>query len=311
MTTSGSINYVQNRNQIITDALSLIGVVSAGGTATASDITFCSDQLNKMVKGWQALGINLWKECEAVLFLVNDQNKYSLSSTATDKMGDNPVVTETTAAASSSATTLTVTSTAGMTAADNISISLDANTRHHTTIVSVDSSTALTITSGLASAAASGSSVVTYTTRSGRPLNITNARYRYLSGVERRIKKMGRAEFMALPNKSNNGTVTAYYYSPQLGSGLLYVWQTPDNVDDILMLSYIKSIEDFDASTDDPDFPQEWYDCITRNLAVKVAPAYGLGGDKSVQTLMVEAKMMLDEMRAWDSEEGSIQLRIK
>ena len=304
MATSGSINYSQNRNEIITDALSMLGVVSAGGTATANDVTFCSAQLNKMVKAWQGQGIHLWKECEAVVLLTNDQNKYSLSSSSNDKMGDNPVQTELTASASGSS--LTVISTAGMTAADNISIEFDDNTRHNTTIVSVDSTTTLTITSALASAAASGNNVVTYTTRSGRPMNIINARYKVNGGVERKIRKMGRSEFMALPNKSNNGVITAWYYSPQLTNGLLYVWQTPDQVGDILLVSYIKSIEDFDASSDDPDFPQEWLECLTLNLAVRVSPAFGLNLQRDNPGLVMDARMGLDELKAWDSEEGSV-----
>lgn len=306
MATSGSTNYTQTRNQIINDVLSLLGVLSAGGTATANDITFCSDQLNKMVKAWQSQGIHLWKECESVLLLTNDKNKYTLSSTSTDISGDNPVLTELSAAASASATSLTVTSTAGMTAADNISIELDDNTRHNTTIISVDSATTLTITSGLASAAASGSVVVTFTTRSGRPLLIQNARYKYAGGIERRIKEMSRTEYMSLPNKSNNGPITGYYYSPQLSNGLLYVWQTPDNVGDVLLFSYVKSIEDFDSSGDEPDFPVECLECITLNLACRVAPAFGINLQSSNPMLLNDAKMALQEMSAWDAEEGSL-----
>ena len=306
MATSGSINYSQNRNEIITDALSMLGVVSAGGTARAADITFCSNQLNKMIKAWQSHGIHLWKECEAVVALVNNQSIYSLSSTSSDKMGDNPVHTNLTADASG--TSLTVTSTIGMTAADNISIELDNNTRQYTTIVSVDSSTALTITASISSAASSGRSVFTYTTASGRPLNITNARYKYSNGIERRIEKMGRAQFMERTNKNNSGTVTAYYYSPQLNAGKLYVYQTPNNAGDTLNVSYIKSFEDFDNSTDDPDFPQEALEPLTLNLAARVAPAYGIDLNKVAPNLMLDAQRSLLMLEAWDSEEGSVYM---
>jgi hypothetical protein len=229
MATSGSINYNQTRNEIITDALSLLGVVSAGGTAKANDITFCSNQLNKMVKAWQAQGVHLWKETEGTITIVTDQYQYTLNSTNFPSIG--------------------------------------------------------------------------------RPVNIINCRYKYSSGLERKMTKMGRSEYMAIPTKTTSeGPCTAFYYSPQLSSGELYVWPVPQDTSDSLVISYIKTFEDFDSSTDDPDFPQEWLECLTLNLAVRVSPAYGKDLAKSHPTLLQEAKLSLQELKGWDSEEGSVRI---
>lgn len=229
MTTSGSTDYIETRDQIIADALSLLGVLSAGGMATTNDITFCSNQLNKMVKAWQAKGVNLWKETEGTITVVADQSSYTLNSSNYPSIG--------------------------------------------------------------------------------RPLNIENCRYKYSSGLERKMKKMGRSEFMSLPNKTTSqGPATCFYYSPQLSSGTLYVWPVPQDTTDSLVISYIQTIEDFDASGNTPDFPQEWLGPLTRNLAVYVAPAYGLTLSKVNPDLLMAAKEDLRDMEGWDSEEGSIYI---
>jgi hypothetical protein len=229
MSTSGSTNFSQNRNQIISDSLQLIGAIGANDTASANDITFCSNLLNKMIKAWQGQGIHLWKEAEGTITIVADQYLYTLNST------------------------------------------------NYPTI--------------------------------GRPLNIINCRYKYSSGLERKMKKMGRSEYMSLPTKTTSeGACTAFYYSPQLSDGYLYVWPVPQDTTDSLAISYIKTIEDFDNSTDDPDFPSEWLDAITYNLAVRIAPAYGISLAKTNPDIMAMAASLLADMQAWDSEEGSVRI---
>ena len=69
MTTSGSVNFAINRNQIITDALEDIGAIGAGDTPDDDDIQACALKLNIMVKAWMAQGIHLWALEEATLFL--------------------------------------------------------------------------------------------------------------------------------------------------------------------------------------------------------------------------------------------------
>ncbi len=70
MTTSGTITYNQTRDQLIADALQLIGYLAAGETANANDVTFAAGILNKMVKAWIGQGIHLWTEEEGTIYLV-------------------------------------------------------------------------------------------------------------------------------------------------------------------------------------------------------------------------------------------------
>jgi len=311
MATSSSTNYNQTRNEIISDALALLGVIGiANGTMetpTAGDITFCSGILNKMVKAWQAQGIHLWKEREGTVFLREDVNTYTLSSSSTDKAGIDAVETTLSAAATSGASTITVTSSTGMSVSDNIGIELDDGTRQWTTISSI-STTTITLATTLTDDAASGNTVFTYTTAVGRPLNITGARFRNADGTDRPVTLMGRTEFMQIPNKTTTGKTNSIFYSPQLSNGKLYVWPTPDDVADRLKISYIASIEDFDSSTDDPDFPAEWLEALTYNLAVRIAPSYGKRLSKNDPEIIAVAADALLRMQLWDSEQASIQI---
>lgn len=306
MPTSGTITYNQNRNEIITDVLQHLGVVGSGQTPTANDVTFVSAQLNKMVKAWENQGIHLWAEEEAVIALRNGVNIYNLSSTG-DKAGKDGVSTTTTSIHSAGITTLVVSSVNGMNVSDSIGIQLDDNTMQWTTITAINTATlTLTLNAALTGSSSSGNTVIVYTTILGRPLNIISCRYKYNSGNERTMDKFGRVEFMEINNKNTTGPCTAFYFSPKLSTGKLYVWPTPNTCADLLTITYQRSIEDFSASTDAPDFPQEWLEPITFNLAVRVAPAFGISLMKSKPDILQIAKESLAEAKSWDTEEGSL-----
>lgn len=308
MSTSGTITYNQTRDQISTDALQLLGIVGSGETATTNDLNFCSNMMNKMIKSWESMGIHLWKESDAIVALTLNQVQYNLSSSSSDHIGDSAVETTLTATALAHATTLTVSSTNGMNVNDNIGIVLDAGTIFWTTVQSVTNSTTVVINSGIPTQASSGNTVIDYTTQITRPLNIINVRYHYNSGIERLLKKAGRTEYMMLPVKTMAAPCTLYYYNPLLSSGQLYIWPAPTTVNDTLHISYLQSIQDMNSGTDNPDFPQEWLAPLTYNLAVQIAPAFGISLSKTMPEIAELARMYLDELSKWDAEEGSVHV---
>lgn len=306
MTTSSSTNFNTTRNEIIAAALTLLGVYRPGATISANDYTFCATQLNSMIKRWQTKGLHLWTEAEGTLCLTENQNIYTLSDTTTDYIGKD--TKHINLESDASGTSLTVTSTVGITAADNIIVALDDNTKHSTTIVSVDSSTTLTINTTLPSTASSGNSVFTYTSEVNRILYIKAGRLITKDGVERPIKLFGRNEFMDMPNKSSTGPTIGIYYTPQLNFGKLYVYPTPQDVNEAINFSYIRVIEDLDNSTDDPDLPQEWIDALILNLAVRVAVTYGRQIRSTNPELITDAQQALIDLYMFDFEEGSIKI---
>src|SRR3990167_1366698 len=306
MATSSSTNFNQTRDNIISDALSLLGILRKGGTAGSDEISFASNILNKMIKAWQASGVNLWSEDEGVLFLTNDKNTYTLSATG-DKASNENIKTELSAAGGASATTITVDSVTDMATSDNIGVELDDNTIHWTTISAINTTTkVITLAAGLASAAAVDNNVYVYTTILNRPRDILQVRYKYDDGKERELRSLGRNEYFALPDKDTNAPPTAYYFSPQLNSGKLYLWPTPDDVSDRILFTYIRTLEDFDAAGDNPDLPQEWLETLTYNLAVRLAPSYQINLARAYPDLILLATTSFQTLQLADSESSSV-----
>lgn len=311
MTTSGSADFNQTRDQIITDALQLIGRIGEGETPTTNAINLCSNLLNKLVKHWETMGIHLWTSSFGTLFLNKGQNKYKLSSSRGDFACDDSTLVETTLTSTGSGSTLTVGTTTGMTVGDNIGVQLDAGTRFWSTISSIGSSTSVTLTSPLTSNASSGNTVFSFTALLDRPLHIIDANLTTSSGYSRPLNiRYGQAKFNQIPNKSTQAPPTVAYYLPQDGIGYLYTWPTCDSdISNRIKFAYVRSIQDFNSGTDNPDLPYEWLHALTYNLARIVAPSYGIDlTKKDPNDILMIAKESLAELMMWDSEQSTIQI---
>lgn len=306
MATSGSTDFTLNRDELIKDALILLGAVGADQSVSSEDNNLANRALNRLIKAWQGQGIHLWTETEATVFLIKGQESYALNAASGDHASKTVVETTLSAAEASGQTILSITDTTGMTASDNIGIELDDGTRQWTTISSVDSSTQVTVAAALTGAAASGSSVYSYTTKLARPLDIISVRVKDNGGYETRTRRVGRDDYFTQGDKSAQGKVIQYYYDPQLSTGRLYVWPTSDNVDDRLKITYRRSLEDVDSGTDTFDFPQEWLDALTYNLAVRLAPAFGK--QQKLQSLAPLAEKFKQDMLDYDHEKGSVTI---
>lgn len=281
MTTSGSINYSLNRNEIINEAFDQIGVRATGQTMSADDISAANTTLNLMIKSWGATGPRLWTTQEATLFLEGDEYKYQLGGTSSNHCTNSYDYTELAADHAIAAVSLTVDSTAGMTAGDYIGITISDGSVDWTTISSVDSATTLTIAAGLSAAADDEAIVWFYTTKIDRPLRIIQLWRRDTSDIDTPMIQVGRQEYDNQPNKTIGAIPVQWYYDPQLSAGYLYLWPTPTADDETIrvVFKYQRVIEDFDAATDDPDIPQEWGEAIIYGLAARLARKYGCSRD--------------------------------
>ena len=131
MAVSGSKDYSITRADIVEAALRKIGEYDQGESIPGSESSAANVALNLMVKEWVARGIDIWLRDEVTLFLQPDTQSYSLG---TAHMTTSYVETVLTNAEPASETVLAVTSSAGMTAADNIGIKLSDNSIHWDTI---------------------------------------------------------------------------------------------------------------------------------------------------------------------------------
>jgi len=305
MTSSGSVDFDMTQNEIINDALVHIGAIAAGETPSAEDSTFAVRQLNRMVKAWQATGAHLWTRREAIMFLSLSQGRYTLGPNSTDHAAelDDAAFTTLASGAASGASSVTVGSVTNIATSDHIGVVLDDATIDWFTVSSI-ASTTITLSGTLSGAAASGNAVFAYTTRINRPLRVIAAQRRDTSDNDTPIRIISNEEYQRLPNKTQTGKPNEVYYSSEIPDGFLHVWSEPETSADRLLLTCLFPLEDFDATANTSDFPQEWLDALTWNLAKQLMPGYGVPSDIRAE-IRANAKEALDAALAWDVEETS------
>lgn len=142
-----------------------------------------------------------------------------------------------------------------------------------------------------------------------KPLKVTQAWFRNTtSNVDIPLRILTRQEYNMLGNKTTQGSPIQIYYEPLLDTGVLHVFPTPSATDALsgtIYIVYQRPYEDFDASTDNPDFPQEWYDAITYGLATRLAPEYGVPSSDR-KALWQEMSVIKQEALNFGLEEGSL-----
>ena len=79
MATSGTIAFNLNAQQLIDKALSKIGVLGEGETASGNRYTDAQAELNLMLHTWSMQGPNLWTVAETSVNLVSGTQSYTLS----------------------------------------------------------------------------------------------------------------------------------------------------------------------------------------------------------------------------------------
>jgi len=91
-------------------------------------------------------------------------------------------------------------------------------------------------------------------------------------------------------------------------NGRIYVWQTASSVNQFVRFSFERTIQDFDANSDNPDFPIEWTEALVWNLAARLGVDYDAPPQK-MQLVTINAEIMLDDILGFDQEYDSINLQ--
>lgn len=288
MATSGSVDFSVTRNDIITAAMEMIGEYDPGETMSSADVTTCAKWLNLIVKQYHgntdfAPGFKTWNRKRGYLFLDKAQAVYTLgptvsTTTTTDKWATSyRQTTIGVGGEASGQTVISVTSATNIVATDRIGIELDSGYMHWTTVSSV-SNNDITIAVALPSAAAAANIVFAYTVTTGqgrRPEKILTAVLRNSSGTDTKIEPMSLEQYEAISAKTTDGTPSKYYYEDTLTDGTIYLDVEPSDVSYVVRLVYLSPIEDFDASTDTPDYPQTLSLFLVTELAKYIAPVFG------------------------------------
>lgn len=320
MSTSGSDSYTQNRNQIILTAYQLMGIYGIGKTVSNEDVNLANTLLNMMIKKWQAQGYHLWTKQEGVLFLNPNQGEYLLGNGTTDAMAttkDNLIFSRLSSNASSGTTNIAVTSSTGMSINDNIGVVLSDKTIFWTTIASIPTSTSITLNLGLSGAALANSFIYTFTNKLTKPLRIIGmARYRTgydnntatSSQIDIPVTGISYGDYQNIPDKTSSGRCYQFHYNPKITDGKIFLFPRPSDGADRLHFTYERRIEDLLNSDDDIDFPDEWVEPITYQLAIRLGAPFGKI-DRAEKLLPI-AGSMLDDALAWDGEITDMEFRM-
>jgi hypothetical protein len=146
-----------------------------------------------------------------------------------------------------------------------------------------------------------------------KPLKVIDAYYRHTSsGSDTPLEVITRREYARIGNKTIEGIPSQVWYDPQRVYGDLYVYPVPNDsfsTDYTIVIVYQRPFEDFDSASDEPDFPQEWFDAITYGLADRLALEYGIGTETKVDVAN-RAMRLKAEALSFGGEEGSIYFSI-
>ena len=301
MAVSGTNTFSQTRNDIITRALSILGVKTRGRALTAEEVNEASDALNLFVKGLKSEGVYLWKYAEGTLFLKVGQESYKMDG-STANATESFVQTTTSSAASSGAAAIVVTSSSNFVAGYFVGALKNDGDIFWTTVASVAGST-INLDDALNDDVLSGAPVFCYQTKIIRPEKITSARRRDSSGYDTPLNELARSDYFNLAQKTVAGQPTQYYYDKQLTYGALYLYQAPDDATNTIKFTFQKMFFDFDNGNDNPDFPIEWAETLAFGLASRMVYDYGIDKTKA-ELIKRTADEMLRNLKGYDREDS-------
>ena len=306
MATSLSYNYSVDAAAIIKAAYENLGVIEPNGTVPTAHQTKGLVSLNFLAKQLQgnsdlAPGLKIWTRQRVHLFLAKGQQTYLIGPAATDARATAQYGRTTLSAdEASSQTTLSITSntdtttfpgtTVTMTASDFIGIELDDGTIHWSTISGTPSTTA-DISVGLTGPASAGNYVWWFTSRAQRLPLIEAAVIRDENFNDLKLDVLTAEEYdLDVVDKYADGRPSAIVIEPLRITTRVILSSQPTDVTDTIVLTALYPAEDYDATTDDIAFPQEYFDFLSWQLAFRLSTPY-----KWTQTMEMNRK----ETMAW------------
>lgn len=93
------------------------------------------------------------------------------------------------------------------------------------------------------------------------------------SGIDTVVDPMGRDEYANIPDKTQQGLPTQYYFNRQV-TPTLSLWLVPENSTDTFEYYAMRQLQDVGVASNTPDVPFRWLEALTAGWAAKVAVKY-------------------------------------
>jgi hypothetical protein len=311
MATSGQSIQPITRDQICIKALKKCGQLAEGDPVIEEQITDAADDLNRMIKGWQADGVKIWTMQEQRLFLNPGSTGQTLYNLGPGAGGANLVPisglisTRSTSTLAIGGLTITLASVVGVVSGMNIGILCDDNSLWWTTVNGAPAGNVVTLTAGPIVSATNSSNVWIYQTGADRPLRIEGARIQTSPTSEIMMRPLSRADYMNLPNKTAVGEPTQFHYSPMLNQGAFYPWALPYDSTLYINITAYRPLQIFVNPNDNFDGPDEDQQGLIWALASEICSEYGVDKD-TMARIDTKAQNWIKSMEAFDVEEASV-----
>lgn len=143
-----------------------------------------------------------------------------------------------------------------------------------------------------------------------KPLKLIQAWLRNTSvtpNVDTPMQILSKQEYNILGSKASTGVANSVFFDPGVTSSTVKVYLTPDATTAStyqLKMVVQKGIGDILASSDVPDFPNEWMNALVWGLADQLAIEYSVPVNQRTEIAMRAEKYKTD-MEGWDVETTS------
>jgi len=125
------------------------------------------------------------------------------------------------------------------------------------------------------------------------------------SSVDYQLDRMSRSDYLHLPNKSQSGRPSQFYYNRQTTPEIT-LWPTPDSSTDSIVYYYVQRIQDADALVNTTDAPFRFLPCMVAGLA------YYLAMKKAPERVQLLKAVYEEEFqRAADEDEDRVALKLQ
>jgi len=113
------------------------------------------------------------------------------------------------------------------------------------------------------------SGTASYTLVDSTVVDLLEVVLRNSGGTDFTLTQMSRSEYLRIPNKSNSGQPSQYFFDRQV-TPTITLWSTPDT-SYTLVFYYVRRIEDADALVNTTDAPFRFLPCMAAGLAYYIA----------------------------------------
>ena len=307
MATSGSWDYSLTAANIVDMAVENLGILHSGGTIVAADQTLALRRLNVIAKQFQgvadkAQGLKIHTRQRITLVLAKGQQSYLIGPASTDARASTQVGRTTIdvaeaagqtviSVAATSDTTSYPGTTLTMTASDIIGIEQTSGVIFWSTVSSISAGDTVTIASGLDSAAAVGRHVYWFTSRAQRFPHLEAAVLRTdaFQDTPLIVYRDVQSYELGVVDKNQDEDPTSILVEPlRIATRVTFDTQ-PDDMGKTVVITALYPAEDYDATTDDIAFPQEWLRPLAWEVSFEIAPAFGAQWTPAMEQLRQES----------------------